>query len=61
MQNIIRSYNATVAKIRAMYGKRITPQDYTELVSRRSVADIAEYLKKVKRQFIYYGKFKISR
>lgn len=46
MQNIIRSYNATVAKIRAMYGKRITPQDYTELVSRRSVADIAEYLKK---------------
>lgn len=40
------SYNATVAKIRAMYGKRLMPQDYTELAARQSVADIADYLKK---------------
>ena len=41
-----RSYNATVAKIRAMYGKRLTPADYTELVNKRNVSDIADYLKK---------------
>lgn len=46
MLKLNRSYNATVAKIRAMYGKRLTPQDYTELAARQSVADIADYLKK---------------
>jgi V/A-type H+-transporting ATPase subunit C len=40
------NHNATVAKIRAMYGKRVTPQDYSELASRQSVAEIADYLKK---------------
>ncbi len=42
----MKNYNATVAKIRAMYGKRITSSDYGELVSSRSVSEIAEYLKK---------------
>ena len=41
-----RNYNATVAKIMAIYGKRLTPQDYSELMSRQSVAEAAEYLKK---------------
>lgn len=39
-------YYATVAKIRAMYGKRVTPEDYAELITKRSVSDIADYLKK---------------
>ena len=39
-------YYATVAKIRAMYGKRVTAEDYAELVTKQSVADIADYLKK---------------
>lgn len=39
-------YYATVAKIRAMYGKRVTADDYAELVTKQSVADIADYLKK---------------
>lgn len=41
-----RNYNATIAKIMAIYGKRITPYDYSELMNKKSVADIAEYLKK---------------
>lgn len=41
-----RNYNATIAKIMAIYGKRITPHDYSELMNKKSVADIAEYLKK---------------
>jgi len=39
-------YYATVSKIRAIYGKRITAEDYAELVTKQSVADIADYLKK---------------
>lgn len=39
-------YYATVAKIRAMYGNRVTAEDYAELVTKQSVADIADYLKK---------------
>ncbi|MGN1303405.1 MAG: V0D/AC39 family V-type ATPase subunit [Oscillospiraceae bacterium] len=39
-------YYATVAKIRAMYGKRVTAEDYSELVTKQSVAEIADYLKK---------------
>ena len=40
------NHNATVAKIMAMYGKRITGADYSELMTRQNVSDIAEYLKK---------------
>lgn len=43
---MLRNYNATVAKIRAMYGKRITPQDYTEMMNKQSVSEAAEYLKR---------------
>ncbi len=43
---MLKNYNATVAKIMAIYGKRLTPQDYTELMNRQSVADAADYLKK---------------
>lgn len=42
----MKNYNATVAKIMAMYGKRITPQDYTELMNKQTVSEAAEYLKK---------------
>lgn len=41
-----RNYNATIAKIRAIYGKRLTPQDYTEMMNKQSVSEAAEYLKK---------------
>lgn len=41
-----RSYNATVAKVRAMYGKRVSASDYSELVNKQSVSEIADYLKK---------------
>ncbi len=41
-----KNYNATVAKIMAIYGKRLTPSDYAELMNRQSVADAADYLKK---------------
>lgn len=40
------NYNATVAKIRAMYGKRMTSEDYFELMNRQNVSEIAEYLKR---------------
>lgn len=43
---MLRNYNATVAKIMAIYGKRIKPHDYTEMMNKRSVSDVAEYLKK---------------
>lgn len=41
-----KNYNATIAKIMAIYGKRIKPHDYMELINQKSVADVAEYLKK---------------
>lgn len=41
-----KNCNATVAKIRAIYGKRIMPQDYSEMMSRQSVSEVAEYLKR---------------
>ncbi|MDR0984835.1 MAG: V-type ATPase subunit [Ruminococcus sp.] len=44
--------NATVAKIMAVYGKRINENDYQALVSMKSVSDVAEYLK----QNTYYSK-----
>lgn len=40
------STNATIAKARAIYGKRLTPEDYRELMHKNSVAEIAEYLKR---------------
>lgn len=43
---MLRNYNATVAKIMAIYGKRIKPQDYTEMMSKQSVSEVAEYLKR---------------
>lgn len=41
-----KNYNATIAKIMAIYGKRIMPHDYMELINQKSVSDVAEYLKK---------------
>lgn len=40
------STNATVAKIRAIRGKMFGRGDYHEMVARRSVSEVAEYLKK---------------
>ncbi len=40
------SMNATVAKIKAVYGKRLSEKDYIELYSKKKVTDVAEYLKK---------------
>lgn len=40
------STNATVAKSRAIYGKRLTNDDYKELMRRNTVTEIAEYLKR---------------
>lgn len=42
---------ALTAKIHAMYGKRITPEQYREMVRKQSVAEIASYLK----QQTHYG------
>ena len=41
-----KNYNATVAKIMAIYGKRLKPQDYTEMMNRHNVSEVADYLKK---------------
>ena len=47
MLGLTKSYqNATVVKARAMYGRRLTANDYRELVNKRTVAEAAEYLKK---------------
>ncbi|MCM1328043.1 MAG: V-type ATPase subunit [Ruminococcus sp.] len=43
---MLRNYNATVAKIMAIYGKRVQPQDYTEMMNKQSVSEVAEYLKR---------------
>ncbi|MBD5139271.1 MAG: V-type ATPase subunit [Ruminococcus sp.] len=51
-----KKYNATVAKIMAIYGKRLTQQDYTEMMNRQSVSDVADYLKKN----TYYSKLLAS-
>ena len=40
------SSKATVAKARAIYGKRLKREDYHELLHRCSVEEIAEYLKR---------------
>ena len=38
------SSNATVAKIRALHGKMLTKENYKEMLTKRSVPEIAEYL-----------------
>jgi V/A-type H+-transporting ATPase subunit C len=38
------SSNATVAKIRALHGRMLTGENYREMLARRSVPEIAEYL-----------------
>lgn len=38
--------NATIAKARTIYGKRLKYNDYVELASRKHVTEAAEYLKK---------------
>ncbi|MDR1674565.1 MAG: V-type ATPase subunit [Oscillospiraceae bacterium] len=40
------SLNATVAKIRAVYGKRILNEQYRDMLGCKNVCDIAEYLKR---------------
>lgn len=40
-----RNLNATVAKLHAIYGKRLKAEDYSALMSCTSVADAAGYLK----------------
>lgn len=40
------NHNATIAKIMAIYGKRLTSDDYLELINKRNVSEVAEYLKK---------------
>ncbi|GHU79726.1 hypothetical protein FACS1894191_3180 [Clostridia bacterium] len=37
--------NAIMAKVRALYGNRLTEADYTRLLSAKSVSEIAAYLK----------------
>lgn len=39
------SSNAILAKSRAMYGKRLTAQNYSDLLSCKSVGEVAAYLK----------------
>lgn len=40
-----KSANAVLARVRAMYGKRLTKEDYDHLLSCNSNAEIANYLK----------------
>lgn len=40
------SRNATVARIRAIYGKRLKAEHYKELITKKNVSDVAEYLKR---------------
>lgn len=39
------NYNATVAKIKTIYGRRITRNDYEALLNMSSISDVAQYLK----------------
>lgn len=43
------STKATVAKIHAMHGKMLKETDYNELITKQSVNEVAEYLKKTPR------------
>ena len=40
------STKATITKIHAKYGKMLTKQNYSELLNKQSVSEIAAYLKK---------------
>lgn len=40
------STNATIAKIHAIYGNMYTKENYNEMANKRSVPEVAEYLKK---------------
>lgn len=40
------SKNATVTKIKAVYGKRLREKDYNELIQKKKVTDAADYLKR---------------
>lgn len=46
------SDNAIMAKVRAMYGKRLTARDYDQMVQLKSVGEVAGYLKRE----THYGK-----
>lgn len=50
---MIKTYsdNAIMAKVRALYGKRLTANDYEQLLAKKSVSELAAYLKKE----TYYG------
>lgn len=43
------SANATITKIRALHGRMLTAQDYKILAGKKSVSEVAEYLKAHKR------------
>ena len=43
------STNAIVAKIRSIYGSMLTMDDFREMVSKRSVAEVADYLSRTPR------------
>ena len=43
------STNAIVAKIRSVYGTMLTMDDFREMVAKRSVAEVADYLRHTKR------------
>ncbi|MBR1392749.1 MAG: V-type ATPase subunit [Ruminococcus sp.] len=43
------STNAVVAKIRSIYGSMLTPDDFREMISKRSVSEVAEQLSSSKR------------
>ena len=43
------SSNATVAKIRSLHGRMLTRDNYREILTKRSVPEIAEYLSTTRR------------
>lgn len=38
--------NATIVRVQAMYGKRLKQNDYRELAGKKSVSEVADYLKR---------------
>jgi V/A-type H+-transporting ATPase subunit C len=42
---MVINHNGTVAKLRALNGKRLSSAEYTDLAAQRRVSDIAEYLR----------------
>jgi len=39
------SSNAVISKAKAIYGNRLLPEDYQELLKKKSISEVAEYLK----------------